>query len=164
MRMLLIGGALGVLAISGVAVLLTAGEGSSGDSSAAQRVRRVGLMHVGTDHVPPSLDTLYDELRGLQYGEGRNIHLDWRNLPDERAAHEVAQEFVKNRVHAIVAFENQTVRASMTATSEIPIVLIHVDDPVANGFVQSHARPGGNVTGFEGGGLGNLTEKRLDLF
>ena len=52
----------------------------------------------------------------------------------------------------------------MAATSEIPVVFIHVDDPVANGFVRSHAQPGGNVTGFEGGGLGNLTEKRLDLF
>jgi putative ABC transport system substrate-binding protein len=126
--------------------------------------QRVGLFHVGLDHIPPSVDTLYDELRALQYEEGRNIHLDWRNLPDERAAHEVAQEFVRNRVHAIVAFENQTVRAAMAATSEVPIVFIHVDDPVANGFVQSHAQPGGNVTGFEGGGLGNLTEKRLDLF
>lgn len=126
--------------------------------------QRVSLFHVGLDHVPPSLDTLYDELRVLQYEEGRNIHLDWRNLPDERTAHDVAREFVRDRVHAIVAFENQTVRAAMAATSEIPIVFIHVDDPVANGFVRSHAQPGGNVTGFEGGGLGNLTEKRLDLF
>jgi len=126
--------------------------------------KRVALFHVGLDHVPPSLDTLYDELRLLQYEEGKTIHLDWRNLADERAAHEVAQEFVKGRVDTIVAFENQTVRAAMAATSSVPIVFIHVDDPVANGFVQSHAQPGGNVTGFEGGGLGNLTEKRLDLF
>jgi putative tryptophan/tyrosine transport system substrate-binding protein len=126
--------------------------------------QRLSLFHVGLDHVPPSLDTLYDELRVLQYEEGRNIHLDWRNLPDEGTAHDVAREFVRDRVHAIVAFENQTVRAAMAATSEIPIVFIHVDDPVANGFVRSHAQPGGNVTGFEGGGLGNLTEKRLDLF
>ena len=126
--------------------------------------RRVGLFHVGLDHVPPSVATLYDELRVLQYEQGRNIDLDWRNLPDEKAAHDVAQEFVRNDVDVIVAFENQTVRAAMAATSEIPIIFIHVDDPVANGFVQSHAQPGGNVTGFEGGGLGNLTEKRLDLF
>jgi putative ABC transport system substrate-binding protein len=133
-------------------------------SPQAASARRVGLFHVGLDHVPPSVDTLYDELRVLQYEQGRNIDLDWRNLPDEKAANDVAQEFVRNRVAVIVAFENQTVRAAMAATSEIPIVFIHVDDPVANGFVQSHAQPGGNVTGFEGGGLGNLTEKRLDLF
>ncbi len=127
-------------------------------------IHRVALFHVGIDHVPPSVETLYDEMRVLQYEEGRNIVFDWRNLPDEKTAHDVAQEFVRDGAHVIVAFENQTVRAAMAATSEIPVVFIHVDDPVANGFVKSHAQPGGNVTGFEGGGLGNLTEKRLDLF
>ena len=98
----------------------------------------------------PSLNTLYDELRVLRYEEGRSIHLDWRNLPDERAAREVAQEFVRDRLQAIVAFANQAVRAPVAATAEVPIIFIHVDDPVANGFVQRHAQPGGNVTGFEG--------------
>lgn len=127
-------------------------------------VYRVGLFHVGLDHVPPSVSTLFDELRVLGYDEGRNIHLDWRNLADEQAAHDAAREFVRDGAHAIVAFENQTVRAAMAATATIPIVFMHVDDPVANGFIQSYAQPRGNVTGFEGGGLGNLTEKRLDLF
>src|SRR4051794_23260830 len=151
------------LAVTGLGVASGCGRGPALPLWTPE-AQRVGLFHVGLDHVPPSLETLYDELRSLQYEEGRNIHLDWRNLPDEKAANDVAQEFVRNRVHAMVAFENQTVRAARAATSEIPIVFIHVDDPVANGFVQSHARPGGNVTGFEGGGLGNLTEKRLDLF
>jgi putative tryptophan/tyrosine transport system substrate-binding protein len=130
----------------------------------ASAVPLVGLFHVGLDHVPPSVDTLYDEMRLLQYEDGRTIRLDWHNLPDEQAAHEVAREFVSNRAQVIVAYENQTVRAAMAATTEIPIVFIHFDDPLANGFVRSHAQPGGNVTGFEGGGVGNLTEKRLDLF
>src|SRR5690606_7676567 len=81
--------------------------------------RRVGLFHVGLDHVPPSLETLYDELRVLGYEEGRDLHLDWRNLPDERAAHDVAHEFVRDGASVIVAFENQTVRAAIAATSEI---------------------------------------------
>src|SRR5215212_9488099 len=149
------------LAVAGFGLLSGCGLLPSQGRSSMQRV---GLFHVGLDHIPPSLETMYDELRSLRYEEGRNIHLDWRNLPDERAAHEVAQEFVRDRANVIVAFENQTVRAAMAATSEIPVVFIHVDDPIANGFVQSHAQPGGNVTGFEGGGLGNLTEKRLDLF
>ena len=45
MRMLLIGGALGVLLVSLLAALLIASEGSNGDNSSAQSVRRVGLMH-----------------------------------------------------------------------------------------------------------------------
>src|SRR5215470_4009309 len=47
---------------------------------------RIGLSHVGLDHVPPSLDGLREGLSALGYEEGKNIHFDWRNLPDEDAA------------------------------------------------------------------------------
>ena len=58
------------------AVFLTAFDGSDGDSSAAQPVRRVGLMHVGTDHIPPALDPLKARLAELGWTEGKNIELD----------------------------------------------------------------------------------------
>ena len=57
--------------------------------------------------------------------------------------------FVREKVDVIVAFENQTVRAAKAATSEVPILFLHVlTDPVGEGFVQSLAHPGGNITGF----------------
>jgi putative ABC transport system substrate-binding protein len=112
------------------------------------KVWRVGLFHVGLDHVPPSLEPLRETLKTLGYEEGKNIRLDWRNLPDEEAARETAKEFVRERVDLIVAFENQTVRAAKAATTEIPVVFLHVDDPVADGFVRTLSRPGGNLTGF----------------
>ena len=151
----------GGLGVAGLGVLAGCGLAPFSSPPAAPKV---GLFHVGLDHVPPSLDTLFDELRVLGYEDGKTVHLDWRNLADQDAADATAQELVRGGVRVIVAFENQTVRAAMAATSAVPIVFIHADDPVANGFVQSHAQPGGNVTGFEGGGLGNLTEKRLDFF
>jgi putative ABC transport system substrate-binding protein len=132
------------------------------EAQQARRVWRIGLFHVGLDHVPPSLQPLRLELKALGYDEGRNIHLDWRNLPDEAAAREVAKEFVQNRVDLIVAFENQTVRAAKAATSEIPIVFLHVTDPVADGFVASMPRPGGNLTGFAG--VGDVPAKWMELF
>ena len=118
------------------------------EAQQAAKVWRVGLFHVGLDHVPPSLDALREGLKALGYEEGKNIRLDWRNLPDEDAAREIAKEFVQNRVDLIVAFEDQTVRAAKAATSEIPVVMLHVSDPVAQGFVKTLARPGGNLTGF----------------
>jgi putative tryptophan/tyrosine transport system substrate-binding protein len=139
------------------------------------KVYRIGLFHVGLDHVPPSLDSLREGLKTLGYDsgtvpvsmvssvmEGKNIRLDWRNLPDEAVAHETAREFVRQRVDLIVAFENRTVRAVKAATSEIPVVFLHVTDPVADGFVKSLAHPGGNVTGMSG--YQDLTAKHLELF
>ena len=38
--------------------------------------------------------------------------------------------------------------AMRQATRTVPIVFAHVVDPVGAGFVESLARPGGNVTGF----------------
>ncbi len=70
------------------------------------KVWRLGLFHVGLDHVPPSLDGLREGLKALGYEEGKNIHLDWRNLPDAKAARATALEFVRDRMDLIVAFEN----------------------------------------------------------
>jgi putative ABC transport system substrate-binding protein len=127
------------------------------------KVYRIGLFHVGLDHVPPWLDVLREELHVLGYEEGKNLHWDWRNLPDEAAARETAQAFVREHVDLIVAFENQTVRAAQAATAEIPIVFMGVSDPVAAGFVHSIAHPGGNLTGFEAFTF-ELPDKKLQLF
>jgi len=140
------------------------------------KVYRIGLFHVGLDHVPPSLDGLREGLRALGHDvpaspiprvsttfEGRNIRLVWRNLADEGAARQTAKDFVRGGVDLIVAFENQAVRAAKAATAEVPIVFVHVSDPVAEGFVKSLARPGGNVTGIADY-LGELQGKRLELF
>ena len=114
----------------------------------AGKVRRIGLMHVGLDHVPPSLATLREGLRALGHEEGRNIRLDFRNLADEAAARAVAQEFVRDRVDLIVVFEEQAMRGVKAARSQIPVVFLHLTDPMADGIVASLAHPGGTVTGF----------------
>jgi ABC-type uncharacterized transport system substrate-binding protein len=141
----------------------------------AGKAYRLGAFHVGIDHVPPSLDGLREGLRALGYDtgasptplasaimEGANIRLDWRNLPDEAAAREAAREFVRQRVDLIVAFEAQTVRAVRAVPSDIPVVFLHVGDPVADGYVQSLSHPGGHLTGFAG--IGNVPAKEIELF
>ena len=81
------------------------------------RVWRVGLFHVGLDHVPPSLAGLREGLKALGYEEGKNIRLDWRNLADDDAARATAQAFVRDRVDLIVAFESIAVRAAQDRKS-----------------------------------------------
>ena len=132
------------------------------DAQQTVRVWRIGLFHVGLDHVPPSLDSLRDGLKALGYVEGKNIRLDFGNLADEAAAYATAQEFVRERVDLIVAFENQTARAAKAATIEIPAVFLHVTDPVAEGLVKTLARPVTNLTGFVFYAVSPA--KRLELF
>ena len=134
------------------------------DTSAADRTPRVGLMHVGTDHVPPSRDTLEARLKELGWHDG-DIKLIWRNLePDE--AEDQAKAFVRQRVDVIVAFEDQSIRAAQSATAKtndaIPIVFLHPSDPVRDGLVKSLARPGGNMTGVFG--ARDVVAKQLELY
>jgi putative ABC transport system substrate-binding protein len=111
------------------------------------KVYSIGVFHVG-DHVPPGLEPLRAGLKALGWEEGRNLRLDFRNLTDQAAADRTAWEFRQAHSDLIIAFGNPTVRAARAVTSEIPIVMIHVTDPVAQGFVKTLARPGGNLTGF----------------
>lgn len=64
----------------------------------------------------------------------------------ERIAPVVA-ELVARKPDVIVTGGSPTMRALMTATSTIPIVMLATADPLGQGFVASLARPGGNVTG-----------------
>jgi putative ABC transport system substrate-binding protein len=145
-----------------VAILTFLASPCSAEAQQTQRVYRIGLFHVGLDHIPPSLENLKKTLRASGYEEGKNLRLDWRNLPDEPAARKAAADFARDGVDLIVAFENHTVRAAKAATSSIPIVMVHVTDPVKDGFVKSLAHPGGNVTGFAG--LPDYPAKQLEIF
>jgi putative tryptophan/tyrosine transport system substrate-binding protein len=144
--------------------LLSYGLVASQQASAQTRgkVWHIGVFHVGLDHIPPSLPVLRTRLRELGYVEGTNLRLDWRNQADEDQARATARQFVAEGVDLIVAFEDQTVRAAKASTAVIPIVFVHVHDPVAAGYVQSLAHPGSNLTGVVS--LLEVEGKRLELF
>lgn len=56
----------------------------------------------------------------------------------------------------------QDTRAAKEATNTIPIVMVQDSDPVANGFVASLARPGGNITGLSAQSA-EISGKQLEL-
>ena len=113
------------------------------------------------DHEPPGLHTLHKTLNDMGYEDGKNLRFDWRNQPDAAAAAATIKEWVAARVDLIVGFEDQCIRAARSATSKIPIVFVQIYDPQAAGYVNSLARPGGNLTG-PVANL-NLIDKRLEL-
>jgi putative ABC transport system substrate-binding protein len=159
-----------LVSVIAFASLLGACSPSFGANPTPQAIPRVGLMHVGTDHVPPSLGTLvgrladlgwidgsHDELvaRLVQDGhvEGPRIQLIWRNL-EPGAAVDQAAKFVAEHVDVIVAFEDKSIAAAQAATAKmehpIPVVFLHPSDPVRDGLVESLSHPGGNLTGVFG--------------
>jgi len=104
-------------------------------------------------------------LRERGFIEGQNIAIEYRYA--ERKVDrgpELASELVRVKVDIIVVAGGPTwIRVAKNATKTIPIVMIGVGtDPVEEGFVESLARPGGNVTGITNLGT-ELGGKRLEL-
>lgn len=154
----------GIVSIMSIFLLGVLAAVCPADAQAPAKVWRIGLFHVGLDHVPSSLDGLREGLKDLGYEEGKNLLLDWRNLPDEAAAQATAQAFVREQVDLLVPFENQAIRAAQAATRTLPIVMVHGYDPMTNGFVQSMAHPGGNLTGQAAYSWEGWYAKKLELF
>jgi putative ABC transport system substrate-binding protein len=124
------------------------------------KIPRIGYL-ASAGSSPP--EPFRQALRDLGYGEGRNIAFEFRasgGKPERNA--DLALELVSLKVELIVAEGAGAIRAAKKATSEIPILMSEVNDPITLGFVANLAHPGGNITG-----LSNLSPelsgKRLEL-
>jgi putative ABC transport system substrate-binding protein len=89
------------------------------------------------------------ELARLGFEEGRNLAYEVFSADEQ---HErlpaLAAELVAKKPDVIIAVAPPAIRAARAATSTIPIVMsFGGEDPVAAGWAQSYARPGGNITG-----------------
>jgi putative tryptophan/tyrosine transport system substrate-binding protein len=131
------------------------------------RVPTVGVLVLGIPDPAPFLQALRDGLRDRGYSEERNIRLEIRSAEGQTGLlAEKAADLVRSRVDIIVAFQTPATIAARAATSEIPIVMGQVGDPVASGLVASLARPGGNITGLSGGAaevVGKVVELTREL-
>jgi putative tryptophan/tyrosine transport system substrate-binding protein len=126
---------------------------------------RIGfILSSGTPSDPsPQLDAFKQRLRDLGYVDGKNISIERRYAEGklERMTPFV-QEFVQDKLDVIIGVNNVVIRAAKEATKAIPIVMISSLDPVAAGYIDSFARPGGNITGLAWL-VRDLSAKRLEL-
>ena len=109
---------------------------------------KLGTLNPGTP-VPRFTQAEMGALRDLGYTEGRNLQFieRWAGGSEAQLQRD-AVELVKLKVDVILAGSSAGARAAADATKTIPIVAIDLEsDPVANGWVATIARPGGNVTG-----------------
>jgi putative ABC transport system substrate-binding protein len=78
--------------------------------------------------------------------DGRTIAFDWHTGEDSHT--HMGEHLARSPADVIVVGGPHRIRAAMRATATIPVVALDLEsDPVANGFVASLARPGGNVSG-----------------
>jgi putative ABC transport system substrate-binding protein len=104
-----------------------------------------------------------EALRGLGYVEGQNLRTDFRfSAGRNELLPRLAAEIVALKPDVIVTNGEPAIRAVQETAVSIPVVMAVVGDPVAAGFAQSLARPGGNLTGLTNLAPG-LSAKRLDL-
>jgi putative ABC transport system substrate-binding protein len=118
----------------------------------AERVRRVGiLMNAGQGDPSGSLEAaaLRQGLMQLGWIEGRNIEIEflWPGGDIERTQ-TFARELVRRRPDVLVGRTTPATAALMREAPNTPIIFANVIEPAEQGFVQSLARPGGNITGF----------------
>ena len=128
------------------------------------KVPKIGWLGAGPGSLPTSPSELFwREFRELGYVEGKNIAIEYRYADDKLdRLPALADELVRLKVEILVAGGTNAALAARDATRTIPIVFLSVSDPVADGLVDSLARPGGNITGFTIIS-GALAGKRLEL-
>jgi putative ABC transport system substrate-binding protein len=117
-----------------------------------ERVRRVGvLMNVAADDPLSTLrvSAFAQAMQELGWTIGRNLRIDYRwGQADPELLRKHAIELVALAPDVILANATPSTAALQRATRSVPVVFVNLVDPVGAGFVDSLARPAGNITGF----------------
>lgn len=100
----------------------------------------------------PSLDQIVqgikDELAANNYVEGENLTIDFHNAEaDINLLGTIAEQVVSQEPDLIFAVTTPVSQAFQNQTSDIPIIMAGVTDPVAAGLVENVDKPGENITG-----------------
>jgi putative ABC transport system substrate-binding protein len=115
-------------------------------------VRRIGVLVSLPADDPQAQARNAAFLQGLQqlgWTVGRNVTIDFRwGAANADNARKFAAELLAFRPDVLLAPGTSTLAPLLQATRAVPIVFVHVADPVGGGFVESLPRPGGNATGF----------------
>jgi ABC-type uncharacterized transport system substrate-binding protein len=151
--------------VTGAMLFMLCSFCSSATAQQPAKVPRIGyLSRTGDSKNPgPQVEGFRQGLRDLGYIEGKNILVEYRYIEGKSdSIPSIAAELVQLKVDVLVLGPLPAIRAAKQATKTIPIVMVTTQDPVAAGFVDSLARPGGNITGLTTLQR-ELSGKRLEL-
>jgi putative tryptophan/tyrosine transport system substrate-binding protein len=117
-----------------------------------EQMRRVGVLMnraAGDPEGRARVAAFQQGLQQLGWTDGRNVRIDVRwGEDDADRERRYAAELVALAPDVILAAGTLGVAALQHITRTLPIVFVGVGDPVGAGFVDTLARPGGNITGF----------------
>lgn len=114
-----------------------------------QRVRRIGFLNLSSAQAAQRMAAFDEAMRTLGWVRGGNIQVDYRvSGASPEQLRSTAQEIVAAKPEVVVVQSTPATRELLGLTRTIPVVFLHVSDPVGSGFVKSIARPDGNATGF----------------
>src|SRR6266446_646173 len=124
----------------------------AGHAQESERIRRVGVLIAFPENDPYTqahVTAFAQALGRLGWVEGKNIRIDYRFAAgDPTLFNTYAAELVGLAPDVLLAGNTPAAVALRQQTRTIPIVFALVADPIGLGFVQSFARPRGNITGF----------------
>jgi putative ABC transport system substrate-binding protein len=121
--------------------------------AAAQQPKKIPLIGfvtpIGDPNTPgPQVEAFRQGLRDRGYIEGKNIVVEYRYTEGKGDRNPIlVAELVQLKVDVLVVPGPGAIRAAKQATKTIPIVILSQEDPVAAGYIDSLAHPGGNITG-----------------
>jgi putative tryptophan/tyrosine transport system substrate-binding protein len=130
-----------------------------------KKIPRIGYVSGSGDSTNPGpyLEALRQGLKTLGYVDGKNVAIEYRGAGGELGrTREFVADLINRKVDVLILPTPETIRAAKQSTKTIPIVMVTGGDPVANGFIDSLAHPGGNITGLYTQSV-ELNGKRLEL-
>jgi putative ABC transport system substrate-binding protein len=119
-----------------------------------ERRRRIGVLIGRTEGDSEGQGYVAAFQKGLEqlgWMRGRNVDIDYRWTAGDASLSQVfVRELVALNPDILVINSTPNVLAARQAVGPgaMPFVMAAIADPVAQGFVQSLVRPGGNITGF----------------
>ena len=144
--------------------LFTLAAPTSLEAQRAGATYRIGVLVAEQAADLANIAAFRQGLSELGYVEGQNFVIEYRSAEGrvERLT-DLARELVLTKVDVIVTRGTQAALAAKEATATIPIVMATSWGPAVSGLVASHARPGGNITGFHVMAPPELGSARLQL-
>lgn len=124
-------------------------DSQTADSSSSTKTATIGVLQL-VSH--PALDEIYrgvqDGLKENGYEDGENATIIFQNgQGDQSKLKTMSEKLVQDKSDVLIGIATPAAQSLANETTEIPIVLGAVTDPVSAGLVPNEEKPGGNITG-----------------